>query len=93
MAYTIAVYEGGLAYGGAEEGGWWFWAGEYVPGTTRHCDTEERAWDIVREMVARYPAGSDRTNVRPQETDYSVEMFEDRYIAPQYFPDARPHYE
>jgi len=90
---TLAVYEGGLAYGGPEEGGWWFWAGDLVPGTVRHADTEEEAIETATRLRATYPAGSDRTSVLPRETDYQVEWFEDTDTAPEFVPATRPFYE
>jgi len=91
--FTVAVYEGALQYGGAEEGGWWFWGGSLVPGTERWALTERGALRLMRRLRKAWPQGGDRSSVWPRERDFDVELFEGVSRAPGWVPEYRPHYE
>lgn len=91
--WCVAVYEGGLAYGGAEEGGWWYWAGERVEDSPiLNAPSEEEAFGLAAILREYWPQGSDRTNVHPNEDDYEVAVFVGKE-PPRYVPETRPHYE
>lgn len=90
--WTVAVYEGGLASGGPEEGGWWFWAGELVSRKHRRF-TQWGAYRLSRRLRSRFPQGADRSSVIPRDDDYEVIVFEPGEAAERWYPSVRPHYE
>jgi hypothetical protein len=86
----VNVYLTDLAYGGPEEGGWWYNCGEPVESTI--VGTEEQA----NELVARLRAGK-YSNVgrRPKHSVLSQGEYDiciEQHIA-RPFPDRKPHYE
>ncbi len=50
-AYFVNVYRADRAYGGGEEGGWWFDVGEFLK--SRPCRTEREA-DQIAERWTRW---------------------------------------
>jgi hypothetical protein len=105
--YTVAVYEEDRAYGGPEEGGWWYDCGTRVDrpsecGMTgadfpRIFAHEDEASVYCRELNARLDNGinSDGSN-RDLSSVACVGRYvahvEEGYPAPG-FPETRPHYE
>lgn len=90
--YQVAVYEGGLASGGPEEGGWWYWAGQIV-GKPRARFTKRGAWKLARRLRERFPEGSDRTSVLPRDDDYEVIVGDKGEQLGEFYPAMRPRYE
>lgn len=94
MKYVVAVYLQDRAYGGPEEGGWWYDCGEMVR-TMRTFGSEERAIAYCRKLNDRL-AGSlnrDRREISSvlSEGRYGAEVYDD--FAPHHYPSNRPHYE
>lgn len=96
-AYLVAVYECHQAYGGPEEGGWWYDTGELV-----------RVVKVFRDKDAAY-AYRDRLNDRLDSRKFGPNQGRRAYYsvlsegeararvykdcAPQHFPTERPYYE
>ena len=80
---TVAMYETDRAYGGPEEGGWYFNTGDLVQGTQRSFTWEDEPQaQIYMEVLLRRTATTRGYEVRvwPQED------------APKHYPDRRPYY-
>lgn len=91
--WSVAVYSGGLQFGGAEEGGWWFWAGELAEGTpVLQAPSEDEAYALAAILRESWPQGVDRTNVHPQDDDFEVEVFPGE-VVPPHVPLVTPFYE
>jgi len=84
----VGVYEVGRAYGGAEEGGWWYDCGELVKVVI--CSSEDEAIEIRENLMEEYPNTGKRYSVLGGE-DYNIWIAED--FPEPYFPDVTPHYE
>lgn len=94
MARILAIYEVDRAWGGAEEGGWWYDCGQLARIIAVIHDKERaraictRANRLLHHLQrCKRPVGS-ITYVGGRHT---VLAFED--IAPKFFPEQRPHYE
>jgi len=91
--YIVAVYLCDRAYGGPEEGGWWFDYGEHVR-TVRTFKNEERAIAFCRRMndLLRMFVNKGRRDISSvlSEGQYFAEVHED--FAPKHYPEQRPHY-
>jgi hypothetical protein len=92
--YLVAVYHVDLAYGGAEEGGWYFNCGSLVR-IVRVFANQERAYAFCRRLNDRLHAtlNKDRRPITSvlSEGEYAAEVHENQ--APDVYPDRRPHYE
>jgi plasmid replication initiation protein len=94
MSYVIAFYELDRAYGGPEEGGWWFTTGQLVR-VFRTAKTEDRAYEIARRANSLLDVL--QKGKRPIDSmaygggRHGAIVF--RKTAPEYFPKSRPHYE
>jgi len=97
MAYTVAVYLCDRAYGGPEEGGWWYDCG--VPSEehahfTRGFKREKAAYAYARRLNERY---AEQWNQGRR--DISSVLSEGQFYAeahegtPAPYPKVRPHYE
>lgn len=92
--YVLAFYEIDRAYGGPEEGGWWFDCGQLVR-IVRTFKSEEKAYRAAR----RANGWLDRLQKHVRDVGsvaydggrYAAEVHED--FAPAHYPDQRPHYE
>lgn len=83
----VNVYEVGLAYGGPEEGGWWFEVG--TPVLTRQVTTLRKARRVAERLRKRFPNTGASSNVLGGE-DYRI-FIEDQPGTP--YPEVYPHYE
>jgi hypothetical protein len=83
----VNVYEVSRHYGGPEEGGWWYDAGE--PIASIPCDTQAEADKVKQAYRDRYPGTTNRYSVLGG-TDYVVTI-EDEFATA--WPTERPHYE
>jgi hypothetical protein len=92
--YSVSVYLVELAYGGPEEGGWWYDTGNLVK-CVRMFQQEKPAVLYMQRMQrlldctlnkGRRPLSSVASNGR------YFAMVEDG-VPPKYFPAVRPHYE
>ncbi|MDO5758518.1 MAG: hypothetical protein Q4P24_13680 [Rhodobacterales bacterium] len=92
--YIIAFYEIDRAFGGPEEGGWWFDTGE-LRRAFKVVRSEAEAVSIVsraNRLMARLQRHKRNVcSVAYEGGQYEAHMFEDS--APLYFPQTRPHYE
>jgi len=92
--YIVAVYLCDQAYGGPEEGGWWYDVGTLArvlrvyPSATRAYAVCRRANDLLHRFV-----NQDRPEITNSNSEgrYYAEVHEDH--APASYPDARPRYE
>ena len=83
----VTAYEYGRAYGGPEEGGWWYDVGE--PITSICCLTEQDVEDAFAKLRRVYPSTGNASSVLGGE-DHIV-LIDDHPGRP--FPEYRPHYE
>ena len=92
--YIVAVYLVDKAYGGPEEGGWWYDTGEQVK-LIRIFKNEEKAYIYTNRMQrlidkslnkGRRPISSMASTGR-----YYAEVHKD--TAPKFYPATTPHYE
>lgn len=88
MYHYLNVYEVTRYYGGPEEGGWWFDAGE--PVASIPFETEHETLLAIDEWKAKFPNNGNRFSVRPQAIDYYV-LREDHFA--EAWPKERPRYE
>ena len=93
--WSVAIYHEEQAWGGPEEGGWWYDAGELLERPVRYFKTEDAAYAYARRLVRHL----DRVN-RKSRYEYSSVLSEGRYTAMVNdghplpgFPMTRPHYE
>lgn len=97
-SFLVAVYDQDRAYGGAEEGGWWYDTGTLVRVVavrrTERAATEVAA-RINRTLAYRRDAGHGPgypiDSVCYEGGHLAAEVCED--TAPLFYPEARPHYE
>ena len=82
---SVAMYEVGRAYGGPEEGGWWYDVGNLIPETVRCFEAADAPLaDQYRELLLmRWPSTRDQK--------YSVSVTLER-LPPAGFPASRPRY-
>ena len=97
MIYYVAVYEIGCAYGGPEEGGWWYDTGELSERVrVRGYRTRDQASAVCRRIngwLDRMRADWVRS---PRSVVYAGGHFEARVykgLPPKFFPQSRPFYE
>src|SRR3546814_21082377 len=94
MRYIIALYEIDRAYGGAEEGGWWYDTGELArllalaPTAARAIQLADRANRLL-ERLQRHRRRVD--SVLYDGGRYTAIVFE--WTAPPAFPEVRPRSE
>jgi hypothetical protein len=86
MAYLLSFYEIDRAYGGPEEGGWYFDTGELVR-TFRIARNEADAY----KLASRANRKRSTSSVLYSGGRYCVEVHQHR--APSCYPEQRPYYE
>ncbi len=94
MTYTVAFYEIDRAYGGPEEGGWWFDTGQFVR-VSKAFKSEDAAYRYCRRANdLLHILQRDKRDVGSVIYDggrYAAEVFEGH--VPAFYPETRPHYE
>lgn len=85
--YYVNVYEADRAYGGPEEGGWWYDIGE--PFASIPCETWKEAVEVREELLRKYPRTGKRNNYHGGE-DYDI-VIQKHFAKP--YPKVTPHYE
>lgn len=88
--WAVAMYEAGSAYGGPEEGGWWYNVGELIEHhRIRFFDNYAEAkayynemWDLAKEW---------NEEIRGYDYHYVVEGFTEM-MPHHHFPEKRPYY-
>lgn len=98
--YVVAIYLEDRAYGGPEEGGWWYDCGtrceelnEHLRGFSADARGDARAWvdKLNAEVCAALNDGRPSISSVLSDGRYRAICFENR--APDHFPEVRPHYE
>jgi hypothetical protein len=94
MAYVLAIYEVDRAYGGPEEGGWWYDTGELVR-TIKVVANEDEAYRLARRAIGLLDHLQRRkrsvSSVLYSGGRHTVHVYKD--VAPSRFPESTPHYE
>ena len=94
-AYVVAAYDTSLAYGGPEEGGWWYDTGSLVR-VLRVLRSEEDAYTYAGRVNMRLRRADQRNGVRDKSSvlsDGVIEAYVFEGTAPESFPTSRPRYE
>lgn len=78
LRYSVAVYEVDRAYGGPEEGGWWYDCGDLVR-VAKRFRSEDDAWNYCN-----------RLNEKLYSHNYRAKVYDN--VAPESFPVNRPYY-
>lgn len=95
--YSVAVYDADRAYGGPEEGGWYYDAGDRIGTASRFFDTSEAATDYAARLNARLDREDRRQGRRVNISSVRSEgrreaiVFEDT-APPAHYPESRPSY-
>ena len=91
--FLVSVYEANQAYGGPEEGGWWYDVGELVR-TVRTFASRGEASTYCRRMNAllKRTLNKDRAPLSSVVCDGWYVARVDTDIAPQYYPTETPYY-
>ena len=94
-SYVVALYEIDRAYGGPEEGGWWYNCGT-LERTVKVFHNADKAWQFTRRMNHWL----ERLNKHNRADVYSIayrggayEAICNTHVAPAHFPESRPYYE
>jgi len=97
MAYTVAVYLVDRAYGGPEEGGWYYDCGvpseehaNFTRGFKRENDAYKYACKLNRMHGAKWNEGRRSISSVLSEGQYFAEIHEGQ---PAHYPASKPHYE
>jgi hypothetical protein len=92
--FTVAFYEIDRAYGGPEEGGWWFYTGTFVR-IARTFKTEAAAYAYARRanalLYVLQRGKRDVSSVLYSGGRYAAEVYDD--LPPAHYPASRPYYE
>lgn len=95
--WTVAVYETNKAYGGPEEGGWWYEYGYLQPQYGIHgFETEEEALSHLKSLkqdVALWNKEDGRREPGSVLCDGWLEAQLWEGLPPQSYPDKTPRYE
>lgn len=100
--YAIAIVREWMCYGGPEEGGWWYDAGEPVtegdaPTFTRIFTDMDEAFAYCRNLNETVVDNMNKETFDHEYSSvlggerFSAHFYEDEYPTP--YPDERPHYE
>jgi hypothetical protein len=92
--FIVAVYLEDRHYGGPEEGGWWYNAGDLVRVIRvfkSECRASLYACRLNRMLDATLNKGRPSTGSMLSQGRYVVDVCEDN--APAHYPETRPHYE
>jgi hypothetical protein len=96
--YYVHQYEVWLAYGGPEEGGWWYDCGEPVLSAVATFEDEEEAFKACRELNADERDRRERDEyhdyssvLSSESTHYSYDVSDSpRAVS---YPSERPYYQ
>lgn len=95
--WAVGVYDCNRLFGGREEGGWWFDAGDLVR-QVRQFRNERRAHAYGERLNKRLQSRAFGPNQGKREytsvlSDGEYQAFVFGGVCPAYFPAERPHYE
>ena len=85
-SHYVNVYEMTRLYGGPEEGGWWYDAGELI--LSKKLPNVDAAYDYAESLSEKYPSTGKRYSVLGGE-DYAIHVDAD---PGEDFPKERPYY-
>lgn len=95
--YLVAVYDSSLAWGGPEEGGWWYDAGSLAR-IVRLFRNADQAYLYARRLNKKLESRTYGPNQGKREKSsvisdgvYEAHVCQDH--VPQFYPAERPHYE
>jgi hypothetical protein len=88
VRWWAVVWEIDRAYGGPEEGGWWFDTGTLVVKVP--CVSSQEAENVADKLRERYAYNGSSSSVVYNGGDYSVGVSKNE--PGEYFPEHRPHY-
>lgn len=94
MVYTVSLYLIDQAYGGPEEGGWWYTCGE--PEASTHMRAFETEAEARAYRATLAPVLAELNEGRPSISSVLSRGQYDFIIdegLPRAFPETRPHYE
>ena len=95
LKFTVAVYEVDRAYGGSEEGGWWYTCGDLVR-TVKRFRSEDEAYDYCLRINDKLHSRREFYGIRSSSSaaysggDYRAKVYDN--VAPKSFPADRPYY-
>ena len=95
LRYSVAVYEVDRAYGGPEEGGWWFDCGDLVR-VAKRFRSEDDAWNYCNRLNEKLYSRMEHYGIRSSSSmaysggEYRAKVYES--AAPESFPVERPYY-
>jgi hypothetical protein len=96
---TVAVYLCDMAYGGPEEGGWWYDTGTLTR-IVRTIRNQDKAYDYCRRLNKKLQSrvigpnqGRREYTSVISEGEYQARVFDCDETIPKHFPETRPHYE
>lgn len=94
----VALYAQDRAYGGPEEGGWWYDTGSLIPGTAETFFNEDNAHARCRALNEAIcepdnERRGSRGNLGSVLCDYALAAEVHRGSLPAYYPTHRPYYE
>ena len=94
QSYTVAVYDCDRAYGGPEEGGWWFNCGTLIK-PVRTFPSEDQAFEFARRMNAklRHFINSHRRPMSSVLSEGEIWAEVHEGAPPKHYPEYHPHYE
>lgn len=92
--YIVSVFKIDRAYGGPEEGGWWYDCGELVR-TIRIFSNYDHALKFYRRLNERLDATLNvgRRSIGSVLSEGKYRAMIDEDVVPRYYPESRPHYE
>lgn len=89
----VNCYKVSLCYGGPEEGGWWYDAGEPLASVPLDSSATETEIERVREdLYAKFGQPSKGLGRRSASDPEDIEVYVEYNFA-DYFPKEKPHYE
>ena len=96
-SFIVSVYHVDQAYGGPEEGGWWFTCGEFVR-IVRVFHSSDGAWEYCGRLNHRlksrkFGPNAGRREISSVLSEGVLEADVHEGLPPRYFPERRPHYE
>lgn len=86
----LVVHEMSREYGGPEEGGWYYDAGEVEVNLPLHDLDDDEVFALYNLALKMFPQTKSRFSVAPRERDFNLTFSETRG---EDYPETRPHYE
>lgn len=95
--YLVAAYHVDKLFGGREEGGWWYDAGQIIR-VVRKFNSQDKAYDYCNRLnrklhSRRIGPNQGRRELSSVLSDGVVQAVVCEDWAVQHYPDRKPHYE